>query len=198
MNRIISCENDNNTTGKSYYLPKTMYILFLIMFGLSMLGESDIFCALRAKKETLKNNRFMYYLIKYRVIIIYAVFIIIGMFSSGLTSLKCKGGLLKNPDWANNYLRFMKLSAWFHLLMGHFKSSSIFLFLLYATLPSCVKKKCADVTEDVGDVGDVGDKDEKCDNTEYDYVYGKMNLLFIIHACIWLFLIIKMIIKKVS
>ena len=188
-NRIIACKEDTKA-NKRLYLPKTMYILFVIMFIFSMVGESSIFCSLKAKKETLQHNSILYYIIKYRILITYFIFTGIGVFSSGLAAMQCKGGLLENPIWVNNYLRFMKICVWFHFLLGHFKSSSIFLLLLFATLPSCVKKKCTKENAE-------NSEKASCDNKEYDYVYNKMNVLFIIHVPIWIYYIGKFIKKKV-
>lgn len=191
IKRIYLCDDNNKETTR-YDLPRTMYILFIIMFGLSMLVQSTIFCALRAKPETLQNNKLLYWIIKYRVIALYALFILIGVFSSGLAAIQCKGGLSENPPWTNNYLRFLRYSSWFHVLLGNFKSSSIFLLLLYGTLPSCIKKECKK-DKDGKEI-----QEKQCDTEENKYVYKKTNVLLIVNMIVGIVYFIKYIIHKVQ
>jgi len=191
MKRVFSCENSKKNNKKDN-TPRYMYTLFFTMFGLSMLVQSTIFCALRAKPETLQHNRILYWIIEYREKALYILFILIGIFSSGLAAIQCKGGLLKNPKWVNTYLQFLRYSTWFHLLLGHFKSSSIFLLLLYSTLPSCVKKECGK------DKDGNEEKTKDCDTKENKYVYKKTNILLLIHVVIGFVYLMKYIIYKVK
>lgn len=191
IKRIYLCDDNNKKTTR-YDLPRIMYILFTIMFGLSMLVQSTIFCALRARPETVANHPILYKIIKYRVTALYVLFILIGVFSSGLAAIQCKGGLSENPPWTNNYLRFLRYSSWFHVLLGNFKSSSIFLLLLYGTLPSCIKKECKK-DKDGKEI-----QEKQCDTEENKYVYKKTNVLLIVNMIVGIVYFIKYIIHKVQ